>query len=78
MTPTSDLQSMVAQVAEPLLDIVRTSPDFDAAYRPLLSMAGRLYRQDAQTAERLLLALQAASPQRPEAGRLRLKLFSGS
>jgi spermidine synthase len=76
-SPTYDLKSMLDQVAEPLLDIVRTSPDFEAAYQPLLRMAAQLHRQDPQESENLLTALEAATPQRPEAGRMKLKLSKG-
>lgn len=76
-SPTHDLKSMLDQVAEPLLDILRTSPDFEAAYRPLLVMAWRIHQQDPQESENLLTALEAATPQRPEAGRMKLKLSKG-
>lgn len=77
-TPTKDLKVMVSQLAEPLLGIVRTSPDFEAAYRPLLNMVGRLHLQDPKMAERLLMALEAATPQRPEARRMRARLSKGT
>jgi len=76
-SPTPDLQGMVNQVAGPLLEIVRTSPDFEAAYQPLLIMAARLYRQDPQRTYKLLRDLEAASPQRLEALNLRLKMTKG-
>jgi spermidine synthase len=75
--PAAGLKSVVEHVVEPLRDIVRTSPDFEAAYRPLLSIAGRLHRQDPQMAEQLLMALEAATPHRMEAGRSRLELSKG-
>jgi spermidine synthase len=68
---------MLDQVAQPLLDVLRTSADFEAAYTPLLVMAARLYPQDPRRAEQLLAALEAAAPRRPEAGRLRSRLEKG-
>uniref|UniRef100_UPI000ADB84C8 spermidine synthase n=1 Tax=Desulfosarcina cetonica TaxID=90730 RepID=UPI000ADB84C8 len=75
--PTPDVDSLIAQVVNPLMAIVRTSPDFEAAYRPLLKVAARLYHQDPQKASRLLLGLENAAPARPEAGEMRLALFQG-
>jgi hypothetical protein len=48
---------MLDQVAKPLHDIVRTSPDFEAAFQPLRVMAARLYQLDRQMAEALLTEL---------------------
>jgi spermidine synthase len=72
---TGNVRRMVAQVGEPLLDLVRLSPDFDAAYRPLLSMARQLSLVDLPATRRLLLALADASPQRPEASAMLHRLF---
>ena len=33
--PTGDVRQMLAQVREPLLSVLRTSPDFRPAYDPL-------------------------------------------
>jgi len=65
--PSADLQQMLAQVREPLLDVLRISPDFRPAYDPLLGMAKALAPTDAVGARQLLLALQQAQPARPEA-----------
>ena len=70
-----NVRHMLAQVGEPLLDLVRLSPDFDAAYTPLLAMARQLQPVDAGKARTLLLKLEEANPQRPEAGRLLRRLF---
>ena len=67
---------MLAQIGEPLLDLVRLSPDFDVAYRPLLSMARQLSAVDPPATRRLLLALADASPRRLEATDLLRRLFS--
>jgi spermidine synthase len=66
--PTGELRSLLAQVQEPLLAVLSTSPDFRPAYDPLLRMAGALAAQDPAAAQTLLQALAAAQPARPEAG----------
>jgi hypothetical protein len=66
--PAANLQAMLAQVRAPLLATLRTSPDFRPAYDPLLRMAMALHRDDPAAARRLLADLQAAAPQRSEAG----------
>jgi spermidine synthase len=66
--PTDDPQRMLEQVREPLLAVVRLSPDFRPAYDPLLRMAQALYGNDPATSRALLTALQEAAPTRPEAG----------
>jgi spermidine synthase len=61
--PTSDVREMLAQVREPLLGVLRISPDFRPAYEPLLRMAMALARTDTPAARALLQALsQAPSP----------------
>jgi spermidine synthase len=74
--PTGDVQRMLAQVREPLLDILRISPEFQPAYEPLLRMAAALSEVDARSAKELLLRLQEAQPARPESGRLLAELAS--
>jgi spermidine synthase len=66
--PAQSVQAMLAQVREPLLETLRLSPDFRPAYDPLLRMALALQREDPAAAQALLTALDAAQPQRPEAG----------
>jgi spermidine synthase len=65
--PTSDVRLMLAQVHEPLLSVLRVSPDFRPAYDPLLRMAVALGRSDAAAARTLLIELQQVQPARPEA-----------
>jgi len=72
--PSADVQQMLAQVREPLLAVLRTSPDFRPAYDPLLRMAGTLARSDAPAAQALLSELARAQPARPEAQRLLAQL----
>ncbi|ALT76450.1 hypothetical protein AT984_03740 [Paucibacter sp. KCTC 42545] len=74
--PSPDVQQMLAQVREPLLDVLRRSPDFRPAYDPLLRMAGALARSDGPGARRLLQDLQALQPARAEAGQALLQLAS--
>ncbi len=68
--PSADVQRMLAQVGEPLLEVLRLSPDFRPAYDPLLRMAIALARDDVAAARTLLAQLQAAQPARREAGQL--------
>lgn len=51
--PTRDVQQMLAQVREPLLDVLRLSPDFTPAAEPLRQMAAALAPLDAAGARRL-------------------------
>lgn len=66
----SDPRKVVAELAPQLIDVVRTSGDFDAAYMPVLAMARRLGLSDPPGARRLLEALERANPARSEARRL--------
>jgi spermidine synthase len=66
--PSPDVREMLAQVREPLLDVLHTSPDFRPAYDPLLRMAAALSRMDRDAARSLLGQLQQVQPARPEAG----------
>jgi spermidine synthase len=68
---------MLAQVREPLLSVLRISPDFRPAYDPLLRMATALGRSDVAAARALLIELQQAQPARPEAARA-LRDLSGA
>jgi spermidine synthase len=57
---------MLSQVREPLLAVLRISPDFRPAYDPLLRMATALGRIDPVAARALLTELQQTQPSRPE------------
>lgn len=76
--PSPDVQEMLAQVREPLLSILHTSPDFRPAYDPLLRMAAALSRVDRDAARSLLEELQQAQPARTEASDLLRSLQSVS
>lgn len=65
--PSADAQRMLAQVREPLLAVLKLSPDFRPAYDPLLRMAAALGPSDAPAARSLLTALVQVQPARPEA-----------
>jgi spermidine synthase len=60
---------MLAQVREPLLAVLRISPDFRPAYDPLLAMATALAQSDVAGARHLLTALAQIQPARIEAPR---------
>jgi spermidine synthase len=68
VTPSADPARMLAQVRDPLLSVLRESPDFRPAYDPLLRMATALARTDAAAARTLLADLRAVQPARVEAG----------
>jgi spermidine synthase len=65
--PSGDVQRMLTQVREPLLSVLRISPDFRPAYDPLLRMAGVLAHTDDGAARGLLGELARLQPARPEA-----------
>jgi spermidine synthase len=75
--PVASLTGMLQQVREPLLDVLRVSPDFAPAYDPLLRMAAALLPQDPAAGRRLLAALEQAQPRRREAAEL-LQRFDGA
>ena len=58
--PDSDPRIMLAQVRQPLLDIIRLSPDFTPASDPLLAMAQALAVIDKTAARALLLEVTLA------------------
>jgi spermidine synthase len=58
---------ILAQVREPLLAVLRLSPDFRPAYDPLLAMAKALARSDVSGARTLLDELSRVQPARSEA-----------
>jgi spermidine synthase len=61
------VEEMLAQVREPLLSVLRISPDFRPAYDPLLAMSGALARTDSAAARSLLDELARLQPARSEA-----------
>lgn len=63
-------RDVIGTLAPQLIELVRISPDFDAAYAPVLAMARQLAVTDPSGARRLLEALDRANPTRPEARRL--------
>lgn len=68
--PTSDVRDMLAQVREPLMEVLHLSPDFRPAYDPLVRMAAALAGMDGAAARSLLSELQQVQPNRPEAAQL--------
>ncbi|GKT10165.1 fused MFS/spermidine synthase [Desulforhabdus sp. TSK] len=75
VSETSDVEVLVRSTREKLLETIQTSPDFTAAYFPLLAMAQQLYRRDPQAARALLHDLEKANPRREEARSVRSRLF---
>jgi spermidine synthase len=66
--PSSDAREMLAQVREPLLSVLRISPDFRPAYDPLILMATSLAQTNVSAARTLLAELTRLQPERAEAG----------
>lgn len=66
--PAANAQALLAQVRNPLLAVLRTSPDFRPAYDPLLRIASSLARSDPHAARAVLTDLAQIQPARPEAG----------
>ncbi len=62
VAPLADPASMLAQVGQPLLAALQTSPDFLPAYEPLLRLALALRPADAQAAQTLLEELVRLAP----------------
>lgn len=75
---TADVRELERTVRQPLLAILRISPDFSAAYNPLLSIAYRLHRTNPDIAWSLLRDLEDVVPGRDEARKLKGQLFGGS
>lgn len=71
---SADVRDMLGQVREPLLSVLRQSPDFRPAYEPLVGMAAALARVDAAAARDLLTELTRIQPAWPEAGQVLLAL----
>ena len=63
---------------EPLLAVLRLSPDFRPAYDPLLSMATALARSDAPGARTLLSELTRIQPARAEASQALALMDAGA
>jgi len=76
--PSPRVQEMLAQVREPLLSVLRISPDFRPAYDPLVAMATALARSDAPGARTLLTELSRIQPARAEAPRALALLGDGA
>lgn len=72
--PVPDPRVMASRLKDPLLDIVRRSPEFRPAYDPLLRIAAALAPLDPDGADALLRDLEQANPGRPEAARQRAAL----
>jgi spermidine synthase len=70
-------RNIIAEIAPQLIEVVRMSGDFDAAYMPVLAMARQLGLKDPAAARRLLEALDQANPARSEARRLLASLPPG-
>ena len=70
MGESSSAEEIPVQVREPLLGILRMSPDFEAAYDPLIGLAAQLYPRDPEQSRQLLRQLEALCPRRAEAGRI--------
>jgi spermidine synthase len=61
--PTNDVRSMLAQVQDPLLSVLRISADFKPAYEPLARMATALAPIDADASHALEAELRSLRPE---------------
>ena len=75
---SADVKEMLSQVREPLLSVLRISPDFRPAYDPLLRMALSLGRTDSPAARALLSELVQTQPARTEAAQALRQLADAS
>ena len=66
----ADPRRMLAQLREPLLAVLRTSPDFAAAYEPLLALSATVATVDREAAVPVLHELVRLVPARSEAAEL--------
>jgi spermidine synthase len=76
--PAQRVEDMLAQVREPLLSVLRISPEFRPAYDPLFAMSRALARSDVAAARALLDELARLSPARGEAARMLSQLVPAS
>ena len=76
--PAANVLDMLSQVRQPLLSVLRISPEFRPAYDPLLRMAAALVPSDRAAARALLRELTTLQPERPEAARLIQRLDAGA
>jgi spermidine synthase len=74
--PSDDVRALLAQVQQPLLQVLQLSADFRPAYDPLLNMAVALARVDRAAAIELLNRLQDVQPTRIEATQFLQQLAS--
>jgi spermidine synthase len=74
--PSADPARMLQQVREPLLDVLRLSPDFEPAYQPLLRLAVAWHPADPAGSEALLQDLARVAPAAPGARRALQELRS--
>jgi spermidine synthase len=65
--PGADPSAMLDQVQQPLLAVLKISPDFRPAYDPLLLLAEALATRDPDRERRLLGELASLQPARNEA-----------
>jgi spermidine synthase len=75
---SNDVKTMLAQIQQPLMKIVKTSADFRPAYDPLLNMSKVLATADPKAAQNLLRQLTENNPNRTEAAELAEKINASS
>jgi spermidine synthase len=65
--PLADPRAMLARVRDPLMNVLRESPDFRPAYDPLWRLATVVAAQDPHAARAVLTELIRLQPARAEA-----------
>lgn len=77
IAPLADPQAMLARVRDPLLKVLRQSPEFRPAYDPLWRLAAAVAPANPDAARTVLGELVRLQPARPEAG-AQLRAMAGA
>jgi len=77
IVPLADPQAMLARVREPLLNVLRASPEFRPAYDPLWRLAAAVAPANPDAARSVLTELTRLQPARPEAANQLRTLAAG-
>ena len=65
---------MLVQLRQPFLEILKISPEFTPAYRPLVELSYQASNAEPELVEALLDEIIAVTPDRPQARQLRRQL----
>jgi spermidine synthase len=76
MRPSNNVEEIYRETKDLLFSNIRTSPDFEAAYYPLLAMAERLRAVNSIASMEILAELESTAPECPDAREMRMRYFS--